>query len=178
MFYLLRLGLTQVGKKLPNQAPDPKLAFYSERWGQRCIIHILVHNTEAKLFSEVSPVWKLLPPSLPTPKTYCIFTRATSIRPTPSPPPFFWYKLCKTFVLGTFFPPQTNKQKIIKIKIKKNIEYSNYSSTIDSMSLVCNLFCKYFIHNERYKHAKTWIHSPNNTYTCSEVSALLHRLCQ
>lgn len=82
-------AFTQVGKKLPNQAPDPKLAFYSERWGQRCIIHILVHNTEAKLFSEVSPVWKLLPPSLPTPKTYCIFTRATSIRPTPPPLLFF-----------------------------------------------------------------------------------------
>lgn len=96
-------------KKEPNQAPDPKLAFYSERWGQRCIIHILVHNTEAKLFSEVSPVWKLLPLSLPTPKTYCIFTRATSIRPT-APPPFFWYKLCKTFVLRTFLPPQTKKK--------------------------------------------------------------------
>lgn len=96
-------------KKQPNQAPDPKLAFYSERWGQRCIIHILVHNTEAKLFSEVSPVWKLLPLSLPTPKTYCIFTRATSIRPT-APPPFFWYKLCKTFVLRTFLPPQTKKK--------------------------------------------------------------------
>lgn len=111
MFYLLPSGLTQVGKKLPNQAPDPKLAFYSERWGQRCIIHILVHNTEAKLFSEVSPVWKLLPPSLPTPKTYRIFTRATSIRPTSLPPLFFWYKLCKTFVLRTFFPPQTNEPK-------------------------------------------------------------------
>lgn len=46
----------QVEEIMPNQAPDPKLAFYSERWGQRCIIHILVHNTEAKLFSEVSPV--------------------------------------------------------------------------------------------------------------------------
>jgi len=45
-----------VGEKMSNQAPDPKLAFYSERWGQRCIVHILVHNTEAKLFSEVSPV--------------------------------------------------------------------------------------------------------------------------
>lgn len=33
----------------------------------------------------------------PTPKTYCIFSRATSIRPTPLPP-LFWYKLCKTFL--------------------------------------------------------------------------------
>lgn len=46
----------QVEKKSSNQSPDPKLAFYSERWGQRCIIYILVHNTEAKLLSEVSPV--------------------------------------------------------------------------------------------------------------------------
>lgn len=54
LFTIVRTA--QVGQKMPNQAPDPKLAFYSERWGQRCIIHILVHNTEAKLFSEVSPV--------------------------------------------------------------------------------------------------------------------------
>lgn len=46
----------QVEKKSSNQSPDPKLAFYSERWGQRCIIYILVHNTEAKLLSELSPV--------------------------------------------------------------------------------------------------------------------------
>lgn len=47
---------SQVEKKSANQSPDPKLAFYSECWGQRCIIYILVHNTEAKLLSEVSPV--------------------------------------------------------------------------------------------------------------------------
>lgn len=55
-FLFTAVRAAQVEERMPNQAPDPKLAFYSERWGQRCIIHILIHNTEAKLFSEVSPV--------------------------------------------------------------------------------------------------------------------------
>lgn len=48
--------VAQGEKRSSNQSPDPKLAFYSECWGQRCIIYILVHNTEAKLLSELSPV--------------------------------------------------------------------------------------------------------------------------
>lgn len=49
---------------------------------------------------------------------------------------------------------------------------------------LCNCVCHLFFVNtlsikkkKRYKHAKTWIHSPNNTYTCSEVWKLLYRLC-